>query len=220
MTHDLTTDTAPVAELRAYHRNPRQGDTRAIAESLRVNGQYRPIVVNRGTHTGRANEVLAGNHTLAAARDEGWAEITVCYVDVDDDQAARIVTADNRTADRASYDDRILAELLTDLPDLDGTGYDPGDLDDILARIDDTVIETHQDTDADYAESPEETQARQNATEGETRAERGLREIILVLPNADADEADSLIDQLRPDSDTTRGQVVLDALRAAAGSEA
>lgn len=136
MIHDLTTERVPVAGLRTYHRNPRQGQTKVIASSLRVNGQYRPVVVNRGTHTGRSSEVLAGNHTLMAARDEGWAEIAVCWVDVDDDAAARIVAADNRTADLGEYDDRLLAELLSDLPDLDGTGYDPGDLDDLLARLD------------------------------------------------------------------------------------
>jgi hypothetical protein len=134
-THDLTTAEVPVADLRTYHRNPRRGNTAVIARSLTVNGQYRPLVVNTGTHTGRVNEVLAGNHTLMAARDLGWESIAVVTVDVDDDQAARIVAADNRTADLADYDDRLLAELLADLPDLDGTGYDPGDLDQIEARL-------------------------------------------------------------------------------------
>lgn len=132
---ELALEYRPVRELRTYHRNPRQGDTHAIASSLRVNGQYRPIVVNRGTHTSRANEVLAGNHTLMAARDLGWEHIAVVWVDVDDDQCARIVAADNRTADLGSYDERLLAELLGDLPDLDGTGYDPGDLDALVALL-------------------------------------------------------------------------------------
>ncbi|WP_233717036.1 hypothetical protein [Mycolicibacterium vinylchloridicum] len=40
----------------------------AIAESLSQSyGQYRTIVVNKGTLTGRPNEVLAGDHTLMAA---------------------------------------------------------------------------------------------------------------------------------------------------------
>jgi ParB-like chromosome segregation protein Spo0J len=118
----------PVGDLRTYHRNPRRGNTTVIAQSLTINGQYRCLAVNRGTHTGRPNEVLAGNHTLMAARDLGWDTVAATYVDVDDDQAARIVAADNRTADLAEYDDRLLLELLADLPDLDGTGYDPGDV--------------------------------------------------------------------------------------------
>lgn len=128
-THQLTCEQTAVADLRTYHRNPRQGNVAVIRQSLVTNGQYKPIVANRGTHTGRPNEVLAGNHTLMAARDEGWSDIAVVWVDLDDDQCARIVLADNRTADLGEYDDRLLAELLADLPDLDGTGYDPGDLD-------------------------------------------------------------------------------------------
>lgn len=127
-THALAVTTEQVSELRTYHQNPRQGDVKAIRESLRVNGQYRPIVVNRGTHTGRANEVLAGNHTLMAARDEGWTNIAVCWIDVDDDQATRIVLADNRTADLGDYDQQSLADLLDGLPTLEGTGYTDDDL--------------------------------------------------------------------------------------------
>ena len=42
-----------VDELTSYHRNPRRGDVETIVRSLEVNGQYRPIVVNLGTRTGR-----------------------------------------------------------------------------------------------------------------------------------------------------------------------
>lgn len=133
--HDLTVTREPVARLHTYHRNPRQGDVATIRESLTVNGQYRPLVVNRGTHTGRPDEVLAGNHTLMAARDAGWAELAVCWVDVDDDHAARIVAADNRTADLGGYDERLLAELLGELPDLAGTGYTEDDLDRIVRDL-------------------------------------------------------------------------------------
>lgn len=127
----LELEYVPVKDLRTFHRNPRQGNTGMIAQSLRINGQYKPIVINRGTHTGRPNEVLAGNHTLMAARDEAWEEIAGVWVDVDDDQAGRIVAADNRIGDLGSYDERLLAELLGDLPDLDGTGYEPGDLEEL-----------------------------------------------------------------------------------------
>ena len=107
-----------VGELSPYHRNPRRGNVDAIAESLQVNGQYRPVVVNVGTHTGRPLEVLAGNHTLAAAKQLGWKYITATTVDVDDLAAARIVAADNRTADLGDYDDQILVELLQQLAGL------------------------------------------------------------------------------------------------------
>lgn len=127
--HDLTTAHVPVAALHTYHRNPRRGNIQAIARSLQVNGQYRPIVVNTGTHTGRPAEVLAGNHTLMAARELGWDTVAAVHVDVDDHHAAKIVAADNRTADLGNYDTDVLAQLLAELPDLDGTGYETADLD-------------------------------------------------------------------------------------------
>lgn len=122
----------PIAELNPYHRNPRTGDLDAISESLSVNGQYRPIVVNRGTLTGRPNEILAGNHTFKAAKQLGWTVIAVTWLDVDDDAAAKIVIVDNRTNDLAGYDSVLLADILTDLPDLQGTGYDQEQPDQLL----------------------------------------------------------------------------------------
>lgn len=123
-------------ELHPFHSNARRGSVPAIKASLAKNRQYKPIVVNRGSRTGRENEVLAGNHTLLAARDLGWKTLTVVWVDVDDEQAIRINLADNRTADLGGYDDLLLLELLSELPDLDGTGYDPGDVDALAALLD------------------------------------------------------------------------------------
>ena len=88
-THSLERVEYNPDELNPYYRNPRHGDIDAIAQSLEVNGQYRPIVVNLGRKTGRPLEVLAGNHTLAAARRLGWDTITATTVDVDDQGAAR-----------------------------------------------------------------------------------------------------------------------------------
>lgn len=134
-----------VDELQTFEGNPRRGDVARIAESLRVRGQYRPIVVNRGTHTGRAMEVLAGNHTLAAARSIGWTHIDVGIVDVDADTARAIVVADNRLADLGGYDEKALADLLSDLEDLTGTGYSDADLDELLAAQEVPVENTDRD---------------------------------------------------------------------------
>lgn len=124
-----------VDELNTFEGNPRRGNVAAIAESLRVRGQYRPIVVNRGTHTGRPMEVLAGNHTLLAARSIGWETVECGIVDVDLTTAKAIVAADNRLADLGDYDSDALAALLSDLDDLTGTGYTNSDLDAMLREL-------------------------------------------------------------------------------------
>jgi ParB-like chromosome segregation protein Spo0J len=118
----------PVADLNPFHKNPRRGDVPTIRASLRKNGQYRPIVVNRGSKTGRPNEIVAGNHTYAAAKAEGWSHIAATFVDVTDDEAARLVVIDNRASDKAKNDVDVLADLLGDLDDLDGTGYTDEDV--------------------------------------------------------------------------------------------
>ena len=132
-------ETYRLADLRPYHANPRRGDVAQIARSLSRTGQYRPIVVNAGTKTGRYREVLAGNHTLAAAQKLGWSHLAGSVVDVDDDTAARIVAADNRTAELGGYDDAALLALLESVAaaeqGLEGTGYSDADLLALLARM-------------------------------------------------------------------------------------
>ena len=119
------------SSLSAHPDNPRQGDLGAIYESIKANGFYGTIVAQRST-----GRILAGNHRWLAAQDAGIDEVPVCWVDVDDDTARRILLADNRTNDLASYNDQALAELLTlielETGSLDGTGYDKDALDDLL----------------------------------------------------------------------------------------
>lgn len=119
-----------VADLRPYYRNAHKGNVTRIRGSLRDHGQYKAIVVNRGTHTGRPNEVLCGSHTLIAAEQEGWEWLAGDTIDVDDTEAAEINLNDNPRAghpEDLAYDDRLLLELLADIPDLNRAGYEPGD---------------------------------------------------------------------------------------------
>lgn len=94
-----------------------------IASSLATHGQFRPLTVNA-----RDNRILKGNNTYKAALKLGWKKIAVVMVDVDDQQARRILLADNRAADLATYDVAMLLETLGALPSLDGTGFSNEDL--------------------------------------------------------------------------------------------
>lgn len=129
-THSLVDSVESVAldSIVPHPDNPRVGDVGVIARSLRAHGQYRPLVVQAGTR-----RILAGNHTWAAARELGWSEIAVAWVDVDEPQAKRIMLVDNRASDMGRYDAETLSDLLQSLEgDFEGTGYDQVDLDGLL----------------------------------------------------------------------------------------
>ena len=120
-----------LGEIEPYPLNPRKGDIKLIAESLQTYGQYKPITVNK-----RTKEILAGNHTYAAAKELGWETIAVNYVDVDENTAAKIVLMDNRTSDAGSYNDGVLLSLLDSLDSLASTGYTDGELKDLQHLFD------------------------------------------------------------------------------------
>jgi hypothetical protein len=124
---------ASVKDLRPHPKNPRQGDVGAIHESIEANGFYGAIVAQKGT-----GYILAGNHRYKAAVQSGAKQVPVIWLDVDEATATRVLLADNRTNDRASYDNAALAEILAELaagPGLEGTGYDGDDLDALIADL-------------------------------------------------------------------------------------
>jgi hypothetical protein len=140
----------PITSMQAHPSNVRQGDVGIICQSLEHHGQYRPIVVHKST-----NNILAGNHTWQAANALGWDKIACTYVDCDDEQALRILLADNRANDLATYDDAALAELLKELANsegLEGTLFEPSDLDDLLAMLDEPLLPNFNTDDDDATE--------------------------------------------------------------------
>ena len=119
-----------IGERRPYPDNPRRSNLEPLVESLERNDQYRPIVVNR-----RTMEVLCGNHIFLAAREAGFSEIAATFVDVDDEQARRILLVDNRTSDLGTYDLEALLSVLQGFDDLGGTGYDDRFLRELVAEL-------------------------------------------------------------------------------------
>ena len=124
-----------VDELSQHPKNPRTGNIGAIQESIEANGWYGTVVAQRST-----GYVLAGNHRLQAAQLVGIESVPVYWVDVDDDTAARILLADNRVNDLASYNDEALKELLSEMAEknnIDGTGWYVDDIETLLGEIED-----------------------------------------------------------------------------------
>lgn len=138
----IETKSELVASLNYYYKNPRIGDVNKTAESLKSNGQFKPIVVNIGTKTGRPREILAGNHTHKGAVRLKWKYIDVSWVDLDESAARKIVLADNGSSDGSTYVEDVLAGLLLEEKEssgtLVGTTYD----NDILNRL---IKDTKQD---------------------------------------------------------------------------
>lgn len=142
---DLAPLARPIDSLHTLPGNPRRGDVEAVARSLQVFGQRKPITaLPDGT-------VTAGNHTLLAARSLGWTEIAVSVTDDDEATAKAWALADNRTAELGDYDDALLADLIGQVAELDpelltATGWTDADLAELLASL---VIDLPIDADVD-----------------------------------------------------------------------
>jgi hypothetical protein len=155
MTTTIGTEQVSLEDLTPFPGNARRGNVDVILDSLRANGQYKPLTVRRqGEET---LTILAGNHTyLALLRHEesgrdacqDWelANDRPCQlcinvdaddptalahlIECDDATATRINLVDNKAADDGTYDDEALAALLASLDDdLMGTGYALSDAD-------------------------------------------------------------------------------------------
>lgn len=146
---DLVTEMVDVDAVQVHPKNPRKGDLAAIQLSLRTNGFYRPLIVQRSS-----GHILAGNHTYLAACELGFKVVPVCLIDVDDETASRILVVDNRSADLGTYDEELLVEILQSLPSIEGTGYDEDSLGDLMDAIMDSIL-IHGDPDEAPAVSEE-----------------------------------------------------------------
>jgi DNA modification methylase len=112
--NDLRIETVEIASLTFDPTNARKHDGKnieAIAGSLKLFGQRKPIVVTPD------NIVVAGNGTLEAAKTLGWSEIVIARTPIGWtwDQIKAFALADNSTAELAEWDDKILADQLLEL---------------------------------------------------------------------------------------------------------
>lgn len=127
-------ETIPIDAVEMHPANPRRGDLDAITSSITANGFFGACVVQRSTKF-----ILIGNHRWLAAREAGEQSIPVLWVDVDDEQARRIMVADNRTAELATWDAESLSTLLTELAGtdagLEGVGFTDDDLQQLVESL-------------------------------------------------------------------------------------
>lgn len=198
----------PANRLRRHPDNPRQGAVGSIMESIAVNGWHGVIVAQRsssyilvGNHRWEAAASIYGNgwsspggevvvqpgsvpglDVVKAGVDKGMLLVPVHYRDVDDAQALRILLADNRTGDLATYDEPQLLQLLLQVeqggelvgeePDaaLAGTGYTAADAEQLRMGLEVAPVEPWNNT-------PEHNMERYLATD--------LRQITVIMEAAE-----------------------------------
>lgn len=117
----------PIDAVQPHPDNNNNGDIDEIDASIEVNGMYRPIMAQTSS-----GNILAGNHTWMALAGRGAQQVPVVWLDVDDEDALRILLGDNYIAAKAIRDNAATARLLTRLAATDkqllGTGYTEMDL--------------------------------------------------------------------------------------------
>jgi hypothetical protein len=122
--------------------NPRRGNVEAIKRSLDRFGQMKPIVYRMQEIDGKqAAVVIAGNHTVLAARELGWDQIAGVDASLlSDEEASLFALADNRVAELGTIDNDALRAYLASIEIEDPSLYEAAsfsqqEVDRLLASI-------------------------------------------------------------------------------------
>jgi DNA modification methylase len=134
----LSIEYRPVDSLVPYIRNARTHSDEQVAQiaaSIVEFGWANPILVDG------ANGVMAGHGRLMAARKLGLTEVPVIELaHLTETQKRAYILTDNKLAEKAGWDEELLSLELADLKladfDLGLTGFDPDELEDLLADPD------------------------------------------------------------------------------------
>jgi len=146
---DLKIETVAISSLTPDPVNARKHDARnlqAIENSLLKFGQRKPICVTPDSI------VVAGNGTLEAAKKLGWTEIVIARTPIgwSWEQIRAFALADNRTAELAEWDDKVLADQLLEL---DANGWELEELG--FANLEPPVAGDDSDEPLSFDELPE-----------------------------------------------------------------
>ncbi len=147
-TTKLRIEWLPTDQLSFDSRNPRKHSDRQvkqIARSIQSFGFNVPVLVNS------ANRVIAGHGRVAAAKKLQLPQIPVLRLDhLTEAQSRAFMIADNRLTETSVWDDRLLAEALKGLAELEldfsieATGFTVGEID---LRIEGLGLDTNDSDD-------------------------------------------------------------------------
>lgn len=146
---NLAIEHVPIERVLPYERNARthsDAQVAQIAGSIAEFGFVNPVLIDqRGT-------IIAGHGRVMAARKLGLTEVPVVRLEhLTDAQRRALTLADNRIAESAGWDEKLLAEELAHLAQedfkLDVLGFDDAELSNLLGE--DVDAPTSDDGDAD-----------------------------------------------------------------------
>ena len=183
---DLEGLAVPLKDLKLQGDNARIGDVEAIKRSYERFGQRKPIVVHRKTKT-----ILAGNHQYQAAKDLGWKEIAVVWVDDDAETAKAFSIADNRIGQLGEWNLESLVAAFDELDpgEIETIGFSEIEVEDFRALLDESKMEEIviiRKDDSDDEDSPSTYKKDTSYQEYlERYGNRGVRSVILYYPNED-----------------------------------
>src|SRR5947207_13225835 len=102
----------PIDSLRAWEKNPRHNEPAVarVAESIQRFGFGAPIVARKADST-----IIAGHTRLLAAKQLGFAQVPVRFLDLTETEAKQLSLADNKLSELAAWDDELLADVLREL---------------------------------------------------------------------------------------------------------
>ena len=126
----------PISELKPHPKNPRVHPDSAIEKlerSIKEFGWTNPILVSADGY------ILAGHARLKAAEKAGISEVPVIYLPLEGAKAEAYLIADNRLQDETDWDMPKLKDLLQELDtgefDLELTGFDMGEIEDLMTQF-------------------------------------------------------------------------------------
>lgn len=200
---DLEPLAVKLSELKPAKKNPRVGDVEAIKKSYERFGQRKPIVAHRKT-----KEVIAGNHQLKAAKELGWSEIAVVWVEDDEETATAYSVADNRIGQLGEWNVEELVAAFEEISpaDLETVGFTEIDVEDFRALADEhemkapaTIIDGGLGDRTNKKDGNPDLQVKQKATYDEfleRYVNRATRSIILYYSQEEYAKMIEALDEL------------------------
>jgi len=160
---DLLIERLPIGALRLDPRNPRQHSDRQIKQIARSIESFDfivPILIDRNAN------ILAGHGRVRAGLKLGLDEVPVIRIEhLSEAQAKAFRIADNRLTDNSEWDDRLLAETLKELSNLEldfnieAIGFEMGEIDLRIEGLDSDANDPDETADVSQAAGPAVVQA-------------------------------------------------------------